>query len=125
MSAILIALYFLTAPAQELIERRPASPIAAMNGQRYLRWASSGVATVRHGGTTLATLTGPAAIVADYGQDNILRVTIEPNTADNALFYGPEVTQVFVNSHKLNCRVEGANRRAFYPILNNREPCER
>lgn len=126
MSAILAALYFLNAPATELLNLpTPLAFIAAEANHRYLRWYSRGQAKVTHHNRTLATLNAPARLVADFQDEGFLRIAIEPNVADNGLFYGPEVSQIFVNGRKLNCRIEGPNRRAFYPILNNREPCER
>jgi len=126
LSGILLALYFITAPPADLLTLQPqSSPITAQANEKYLRWFSRGESTIRHNHLTLATLTAPATLIADFQDEGFLRITIEPNTADNALFYAPEVSQIFVNTRKLNCRIEGTYRRAFYPILNNREPCER
>jgi len=123
---ILLALYFISAPPTDLLILTPPTiTIAAQANQRYLRWLSSGKAAVEHRNQLLANLSAPARLVVDFQDAGFLRITIEPNVADNALFFAPDASQIFVNTRKLNCRIEGNYRRAFYPILNNREPCER
>jgi hypothetical protein len=126
LSGVLLALYFLNAPAQELLGlEMERSLVAARVGEKYLRWYSRGVARVADQGVTLGTFSGPLKLVADYQDEGYLRILMEPNLADNAVIWGPEVLQIFVNGRKLSCRKEGDSRRLFYPILNNREPCER
>lgn len=126
MQGILLALYFLTAPPADLLSLQPPSNlITAQAGQRYLRWFSRGQSTIYDGSRLLATLGAPATLIADFQDPGFLRISIEPNTADNGLFFAPASSQIFVNTRKLNCRIEGDYRRAFYPILNNREPCEK
>ena len=126
MSGTLLALYFLFAPPLELLSLDwHDTLIAARSGDRYLRWASRGQREVVLQGRRLALLSAPAKLVADFQDEGFLRMAMEPNVADNAVFYGPDALQIFVNGRKLSCRKEGDNRRLFYPVLNNREPCER
>lgn len=121
MSGILLALYFIAAPPADLLSGVTAGQITAQSGGKLIRWFSQGSAQIG----SLATLNAPAKILADYQDEGFLRVVIEPNVIDNAVVYAPEALQIFVNGRKLSCRKEGDQRRIFYPILNNREPCER
>lgn len=124
MTGITIALYCLLAPPADLLAASTMN-WAARGPQGYLRWFSAGQAQVQHDGSLLARLPAPLRILADYQDPPFLRLTVEPNRIDNALLHGPQVEQIFVNGRKLSCRQEGPLRRVFYPILNNREPCER
>ncbi len=127
MSGVLIALYFVLAPAQDLLNLvgPEASLITARAHGKYLRWYSRETATVRDGTQRLAQFSGPTRLIADYGDEGFLRIWMQPNVADNAVVYAPDALQIFVNGRKISCRKEGDSRRLFYPILNNREPCER
>jgi hypothetical protein len=120
----LAAVVFLFAPAPELLALPEKPQLLAQYEGRPLRWLSFGRADVSIGGRKLASLSGPATLVADFQDEGFLRITMEPNTADNSVFWAPVTRQIFVNGRKLSCRVEGSERRLFYPILNNREPCE-
>lgn len=126
MSGALFAIYFLFAPAPDLMQQSAEHPLlAARVGKRYLRWMSQGHQFVEHNGLRLATLSAAAKLVVDYQDEGFLRILMAPNLADNAVLFGPDALQVFVNGRKMSCRKEGDFRRLFFPILNNREPCER
>ena len=126
MSGALLAIYFLFAPATDLLRHSGEHPlITARAGNKYLRWMSQGSELVEHKGLRLATLSAPARLLADYREEGFLRILMDPNLADNAVLYGPDALQIFVNGRKMSCRNEGDSRRLFFPILNNREPCER
>ncbi len=127
MSGVLIALYFVLAPAQDLLSlvSPEASLITARAQGKYLRWYSGTTATVIDGQQRLALFSGPTRLIADYQDEGFLRIWMQPNLADNAVIYAPDALQIFVNGRKISCRKEGDSRRLFYPILNNREPCER
>ena len=126
MRGILAALYFVVAPVEEVLpEQGPAGVVVARGERGVLRWAARGLALVAEGGLRLARLSGEARVVADYQEEGFLRIVMEPNVADNMVVWGPEAQQIFVNRRKLSCRKEGEERRVFYPVLNNREPCER
>lgn len=126
MSGALFAIYFLFAPAPDLMQQSAEHPLlVARVGKRYLRWMSQGHQFVEHNGLRLATLSAAAKLVVDYQDEGFLRILMAPNLADNAVLFGPDALQVFVNGRKMSCRKEGDFRRLFFPILNNREPCER
>ena len=127
MSGVLIALYFVLAPAQDLLNLpSPATSLITARAQgKYLRWYSGATATVNDGPQRLALFSGPTRLIADYQDEGFLRIWMQPNLADNAVIYAPDALQIFVNGRKISCRKEGDSRRLFYPILNNREPCER
>jgi hypothetical protein len=127
VSGVLIALYFIFVPAPELLtlKGQESNFLRARAQDKDLRWLSLGQARVQDGERRLALFSAPTRIVADYQDEGFLRIWMDPNVADNAVIYGPEVLQIFVNGRKLSCRKEGDFRRLFYPILNNREPCER
>ncbi len=126
MSGALLAIYFLFAPAPDLLQQSGNLPlIVARKGEKYLRWMAEGSQIVEHDGLRLATLSAPAKLVVDYQDEGFLRILMAPNLADNAVLYGPDALQIFVNGRKMSCRKEGDSRRLFFPILNNREPCER
>lgn len=123
----LAAIVFLFAPAQELLALPERPQILAIHEGRPLRWLSFAQQEVQLQGKQLASLSAPASLLADFTDEGFLRITIEPNVADNSVFWAPVTRQIFVNGRKLSCRVEGVEgdkRRLFYPILNNREPCE-
>jgi len=127
VSGVLIALYFVLAPAQDLLNLKgpEANLITARAQDKYLRWYSRETASVSDGKQGLALFSSPTRLVADYQDEGFLRIWMEPNVADNAVIYAPDALQIFVNGRKFSCRKEGDSRRLFYPILNNREPCER
>ncbi len=127
MSGVLIALYFVLAPAQDLLNLQSpeASLITARSQDKYLRWYSREAASISDGKQRLALFSNPTRLVADYQDEGFLRIWMDPNVADNAVIYAPDALQIFVNGRKISCRKEGDSRRLFYPILNNREPCER
>jgi len=127
VSGVLIALYFVLAPAQDLLNLTGPehSLITARAQGKFLRWYSRETATVKDGQQSLALFSASTRLVADYQDEGFLRIWMEPNVADNAVIYAPDALQIFVNGRKISCRKEGDSRRLFYPILNNREPCER
>lgn len=127
MSGVLVALYFVLSPAQDLLNLKgsEARLITARTGDKYLRWYSRDTTSVSDGAHRLALLSSPARLIADYQDEGFLRIWMEPNVADNAVVYAPDALQIFINGRKISCRKEGDFRRLFYPILNNREPCER
>lgn len=117
-------LYFLLAPPQSLLRPAPVLLIAHHQGQ-ILRWHSSGHANVRHGALTLARFSAPTLAVADFQDPGFLRLTLQPDVADNSLVYPQSAREIFVNARKIGCREEGPLRRLYYPVLQNREPCEK
>jgi hypothetical protein len=124
LSGIWFAIYFLTAPPAELLQ--PADRLlVARHGDRLLRWHATNQASVSFAGRTLARFSAPALAVADYQDPGFLRLTLHPNVADNSLVYSQSAEEIFVNARKIGCRVEGPLRRLYYPVLQNREPCER
>jgi len=126
VNQIALAIYFLFAPPLEILElSQPEQLIIARNDKGYLRWFGQGREAYQDGKTSLASFRSPTRLVADFREEGLLRITISPNEADNAVLYGPFIQQIFVNGRKLSCRQEGDLRRIFYPVLNNREPCER
>ncbi len=127
MSGVLIALYFVLVPARDLLNLKgsAANLITARAQDKYLRWYSRDTASVIDGAHGLALFSSPTRLVADYQDEGYLRIWMDPNVADNAVVYGPDALQIFINGRKISCRKEGDFRRLFYPILNNREPCER
>ena len=126
MSGSLLAIYFLFVPVSDLMQQSPGQElIAARVGEKYLRWMAQGREIAGHNGLHLATLSAPAKLVVDFQDEGFLRILMTPNLADNAVIYGPDALQIFVNGRKMSCRKEGDSRRLFFPILNNREPCER
>lgn len=124
MLSPLAAMVFLFAPPAELLALPERPQLLAMREEKPFRWMSFGSEEVQIRGRRLASLAAPANLVADFSDEGFLRITTEPNTADNSVFWAPVTRQVFVNGRKLSCRVEGTQRRVFYPILNNRESCE-
>ncbi len=123
MHGIVVALYFLTAPPQSLLELK--GQVVALNGETILRWQSSGQARIFFGNRLLADFASPASVVADFQDSGFLRFWMNPNVADNGLVYPQDAHEIFVNGRKVSCRFEGPLRRLFYPNLQNREPCER
>jgi len=120
----LAAIVFLFAPASDLLALPEQRQLLATRDGRPLRWMSFGQEEVIISGLRLASLSAPAGLVADFTEEGFLRITMEPNKADNSVFLAPRTRQIFVNGRKLSCRVEASQRRVFYPILNNQEPCE-
>ncbi len=124
MPGIWFAIYFLTAPPEQLLV--PADrPLVARSANRLLRWHSTGRADVDFAGRRLAAFPAPTLAVADYQDPGFLRLHLNPNVADNSLVFAQSAEEIFVNGRKVGCRVEGPLRRLYYPNLQNREPCER
>jgi hypothetical protein len=117
-------LYFLFAPPADLL-RLEGGPWIARSEGRLLRWQSSGRAAVFAGGQLLARFPQAANVVADYREEGFLRLTLRPDAADNSVVYAQSAREIFVNGRKIGCREEGTMRRLYYPVLQNREPCEK
>ena len=126
MHALLAAFFFLYTPPGDLLPLLPApvTLIARDSSGQPLRWASTAQSQVLDGPRLLARFSAPTRVIADFEPDGYLRLSLDPNVADNAVLYAPATLQIWVNGRKISCRQEGPNRRIYYPNLNNREPCE-